>query len=252
MSRSIISLLFFITAIVIFFVWTKPLLDDIGVLRGEKDSFNKALENSRELQEVRDTLLGKFNSISVEDSASMSKIVPAQAESTELMVELSNIANSSGVIISKLNVQPEAETAQKPVFLESAGEKNQQNYRKVNLSISFSASYEGFCVFLEEIQRSLRLIDVDKIDFFGKGGNLYDFTIHAVAYFSSEDSVSGAGSAGEEGGDFVTMINKLKTLNLDVGFFSSKEFMFLKNLTPDIIPPVERGRKNPFLPFEKI
>jgi len=48
---------------------------------------------------------------------------------------------------------------------------------------------------------------------------------------------------------FITAIDKLKNIELDVSFFSSKEFEFLQDLTPDIIYPAELGRKNPFLPF---
>lgn len=48
---------------------------------------------------------------------------------------------------------------------------------------------------------------------------------------------------------FVQAIEKLKTVDLDIGFFESDEFQFFKDLTPDIVLPASVGRKNPFLPF---
>lgn len=181
MSRGIITILFFATAITVFFAWTNPAFKEITELKVEKESFTRALESFRELQEMRDRILEKFNSISVEDSASLAKMVPEDSEQTELMVEISNLAQASGVVISRLDVQPEAIIEKIASFTPSSN--GNLNYRKVDLDISFSSSYEGFSVFLKELQKSLRLVDINEVGFTGRGENLYEFNIKAVSYF---------------------------------------------------------------------
>jgi hypothetical protein len=69
-----------------------------------------------------------------------------------------------------------------------------------------------------------------------------------------EDS-AGAGSSLPSrervlGQEFISALNKIKTIKIDTDFFGSEEFRSLKDLTPNVELPEETGRDNPFLPME--
>lgn len=179
MGRNIIILLFLIVAVSVFWFWTRPLLVEIDVLKAEKDSFNQALARSRELQELRDAILGKFNSISQDDLYRLSKMLPKEPEATKLLVQLSDVADASGgVILNFLDAQEMKKSG--AAFLD-----DQIGYQEVDLNINLSAKYEDFLVFLTELQKSLRLIDVKRIDFFAGDTNFYEFNINAKAYYKN-------------------------------------------------------------------
>ncbi|MBU1091702.1 hypothetical protein KKA27_02480 [Patescibacteria group bacterium] len=186
MSKNITTFLFFVISIVVFFAWTNPWLKEVGLLKEERESLNKTLENFAELQGMRDRVLEGFNSISPEDSSRLSKLIPEGAEQTELMVELSNLADASGVIISRLNVQPEVEIAKVSSFSALASQALPK-YKKVNLDLVCSSSYEGFISFLKGLQGSLRLVDIDGIEFSSKADGLYEFNIKAISYFRNNN-----------------------------------------------------------------
>ncbi|MBU1091703.1 hypothetical protein KKA27_02485 [Patescibacteria group bacterium] len=84
------------------------------------------------------------------------------------------------------------------------------------------------------------------------------FLISAYFWYSKSQKESESGGiitdarqeeAKKSDDTFVLAIGKLKTIDLDVGFFVSEKFQSLEDLTPDIVYPAEVGRRNPFLPF---
>lgn len=179
MGKSIITLLFLLVAISVFWFWTRPLLAEIDVLKAEKDSFDQALARSRELQELRDDILSKFNSVSQGDLNRLSKMLPAEPESTKLLVQFSDMAQvSGGVILNFLDVQ-EPQSSVAPTSKEPVG------YQTVSIRANLSGKYEDFLSFLAELQKSLRLIDVDQVDFFAGDTNFYEFNINAQAYYKN-------------------------------------------------------------------
>jgi len=180
MARNITSLLFLLAAVGLFWFWTKPVLNTIDVLVAEKTTFDEALSNSRELQQLRDDLLVKYNSITASDLEKLSKMVPPEPRITELMVEMSDVSRNVDVTVARLDAR-ESTVSMGIVSLPSSDKLS--DYQKVDLNIDVVASYENFITFLNEIERSLRIIDVDRISFFSNADNFYTFNISAVSYF---------------------------------------------------------------------
>ncbi|MFC1756930.1 hypothetical protein ACFLZC_02125 [Patescibacteria group bacterium] len=151
-------------------------------MRYEKNGFNEILESSRELKDSRDTLLAKFNSISNEQLAKFYKVLPEEPEENDLMLQFSSIAQKSGVVVKRLNLYEETEAAQS-LYSQQVGVK--KSYKVLKIEAVFLASYEGFGVFLKELEKNLRLIDVESISFSSNKEGLYEFTIKANSYFKS-------------------------------------------------------------------
>lgn len=51
--------------------------------------------------------------------------------------------------------------------------------------------------------------------------------------------------------EFISLVNKIKTIKIDTEFFSSAQFKKLKNFEPVFEYPKNVGRQDPFAPFEK-
>lgn len=179
MGRNIITILFLLVAVAVFWFWTRPLLADIDGLKAEKDSYDQALSKSRELEELRNSILDKFNSISGEDRSRLFKMLPSESEVTKMLVQISDMADASGgVVLNFLDVQDSGSGV-------ISTTKEQVGYQEMSITINTSSKYEDFLVFLSELQKSLRLIDVERIDFFAGDENFYEFNISAVAYYKN-------------------------------------------------------------------
>lgn len=56
---------------------------------------------------------------------------------------------------------------------------------------------------------------------------------------------------GTLGQEFISLVNKIKTIKIDTEFFNSAQFKKLKNFEPVFEYPKNVGRQDPFAPFEK-
>jgi len=177
MRRGVISFLFIAIAVAVFFVWTRPGLGEITELRAEKAAINDVLSDSRELQEIRDRLLTQYNSIPAADLTRLSNSLPDSAEETKLKVQVSKIAQSSGVLL---------ESFQTKEIATKIGTASYKQYDEVDLQISFTASYEALISFLQTMEKSLRLMDINEISFSAGDENSYSVSLKAKAYFKKD------------------------------------------------------------------
>jgi hypothetical protein len=101
MFRSIISLIFLVTAVVSFFNWTQPLLNKIKVLQIQEKNLNNALDSSKELQSIKDDLLSKFNSIDPAGLGRLNKLIPVQSNPMKLVIEIDDLVKNNGLLLKK-------------------------------------------------------------------------------------------------------------------------------------------------------
>lgn len=193
MMKNFIGILFISSAVALFWFWTKPLLNDIDGLAAKKGTIDKALADSRRMQEMRQSVLDKYNAVSEEELSRLSKMFPEKQIIANLILETENIAGNSGVVFksfdsSKVEVEEKTQSVAKYEY--SGGEtsfastgKTQKPYTKVAFGVSVSASYENFLVFLKELEKSLHVIDVNSISFSSGDKNFYEFKIDADTYF---------------------------------------------------------------------
>lgn len=52
------------------------------------------------------------------------------------------------------------------------------------------------------------------------------------------------------GKEFIAILKTLEKIKLDTGFLEDPIYKKLRDLTPEIILPQEKGRENPFIPYE--
>ncbi len=170
MTRFIVIILFLTIAVALFITQTNPRYNETKSLKLENQSFNEALQYSRELQALRDDLLSKYNAISQEDIGRLGKIFPAESSSGELIIMLEDRVKNRGLLMKKIDANEEKSDQD---YSESIGIPPPP-FRTINLSLSISGSYESFLAFLDDLEKNLRIIDVDQIDFAGgSGGGQY-------------------------------------------------------------------------------
>lgn len=159
-----------------FFWQTLPVLDEVDALKIKRDSFNEALSYSKELTILKNRLIDDFSSISSADIEKILKICPPEADIPRLVLQISEIAKKNDVSMENIDA------VEKQTIPGSLAAMGQGGCREIELTISFPATYEKFSVFLENLEKSLRLIDVKNIEIFSSEGLIYNFNIKAVAY----------------------------------------------------------------------
>lgn len=176
--RTLLPILFIVIAAGIFFGYVDPAYSRIKELRAEEDEFNQALNRSRELQEVRDQLISRYNVIAPQNIDRLEKLLPDNIDNVRLILDMDSIAARYGMRTRNVQLQSAEDRA-------SAGQVGQDEraYQSIVMSFSVSGSYDNFRAFIADLERSLRLVDVVHIGFAPSGSGVYDYSVSIKTYW---------------------------------------------------------------------
>ena len=183
-------------AIAGFVLFTGPLYRDLGSLRAQVASYDEALNNSKTLENERDKLTKKYNSVEPTNLAKLEKLLPDNVDNIRLILEIEKIALPFGMSLK--DVQYEAVAKEVPTengAIASGGAtgqlSNNKNYGSWELSFATQGTYGNFVNFLKDLERNLRIVDVSSIQFIsdvGTGANpnfaeVYRYVIKIKTYW---------------------------------------------------------------------
>jgi len=176
--KFLVPVILIIASAAIFFLFTDEVYNDVKVLQAEEAQFSEALERSKELQAVRDELNARYNTFSGSDIDKLEKLLPDGIDVVRLILELDSIAQTHGLQVNSIAVQEDAGSA------EGLGPA-QGAYQTVSLSFSVTATYDDFFVFIEDLERSLRIVDLASLSFTApeSGSALYTYAITLQTYW---------------------------------------------------------------------
>lgn len=160
------SILFLILSISIFFVFIDPFYTQVKTLRTDVDTYNKALNNSTELQKTRDSLMEVYKGINQEDKDRLNHLLPNNVDNIELILEIEKIANLHGLPIGDIRFDAkisEGNNAQSGTVLNPS--TGNSSYGVFPLDFTIEGKYDTFILFLKDLEKNLRLVDVKSISF---------------------------------------------------------------------------------------
>lgn len=163
-----------VLAILVFYTFTMPLLDNVNKLRAESATVNEALVKARELIAVREQKKKERNNFPEDTRKRLEKFLPDNVDNVRLIIDLIARARSHGLEIKN----PQIVDSPKTSLGIDTGE-----YGSVDLSFGVTGSYEVFQLFLEDLERSLRLLDVISLNFISGDREAYDFTLTVRTYW---------------------------------------------------------------------
>ncbi len=158
----------------LFFV--DPNYKEIQELKEEQVQYDEALDKSKELRGVRDSLLSEYNTFNPEDIDKLEKIIPDNVDNVRLIMEIDSIASKYGTTIRKVEVSSLVDES------DTLG-RNSKEYNAINLDLMVEASYEDFVKFLNDLSNSLRIMDINKLSFEPSFLSLYQFRLNFKTYW---------------------------------------------------------------------
>lgn len=169
-----------------FFFFTNPTYVEVKDLRSQQAEYNEALNNSKQLQAVREVLREKYNSFSQENINKIERLLPDNVDNIRLIIEIEDIADRHQMKLTNIkfdskNTGDKEQTLEEVVALRSSN----KDYGTFDLEFSTEGSYENFINFLADLEKSLRIVDINGLGFSVSDttqtglnrGNKYDFKI---------------------------------------------------------------------------
>lgn len=157
-------------SITLFFMYTDPLYSKIKELKVEDKSYSEALRNSKALEDERDKLTKKSNSIDPADIAKLQKLLPDNIDNIRLILEIEQIASPYGMVLKDIKYNPTAKDTANPTArgIEGGGAPRQTastDYGVWDLEFSTMGSYNNFLNFTKDLENNLRIVDISSITF---------------------------------------------------------------------------------------
>lgn len=171
------SIIFVGAAVMIFFTWTQPILNEIKSLYIQENALNSTLANFAEFQAKRDEILEKYNAISKDDLKKLNKFLPSVANAVDLVVEIENITKDSSLILRDIDIKKPEDT-QKSSF-----ENQKTGAGKILVFMKVVGPYKSFISFLNNLEKNIRLTEIERITFIAGNADSYEYNIIADTYW---------------------------------------------------------------------
>jgi len=184
---------------ILFFLVVDPLFTDVKQLRTNVATYNSALDNSTELQKIRDSLLEKYRNISQEDKDRLNNFLPNTVNNIKFILEIEQIANLHSMPLKNIKFESAKPNSQDEKMISDSNmiiSNNKQDslpYGIFPIEFIIEGSYDSFILFLKDLEKNLRIMDIQSISFVvpqpvaktdtGEDPNIYGYTLKVKTYW---------------------------------------------------------------------
>lgn len=160
MIRTIFSLICLVAAGSIFFLYTKPEYDKVQTTSAEIAQYDQALEKAAELQQLKQSLLARYNTFSPTDVDRLQKLLPDHVDNVRLILDIDSLAGRHAMALQNVVVSSAESVQTTNQSATAAVGASKQKYDSVTLKFTTQGTYDTFLAFLGDLEQSLRIVDL--------------------------------------------------------------------------------------------
>lgn len=153
----------------------------IKELEAQKTAYDDALNKSNQLRARLDFLRKRFNAITPEQKEKLQAVVPDNVDNIRLVIDINNIASRNNLAIKNLSVG-QTQSSKAPRSAAAVGASGSP-VGSVDLTFTVASDYAHFLAFLEDLQRSLRIVDIERISFSVSETGVSDYNLTIRTYW---------------------------------------------------------------------
>jgi len=159
MGRTIVSLILFVAAGGVFFLYTQPTYDGVKETSAQVAQYDEALSKATELQSIKQSLLSKYNTFNPSDIDRLTKLLPDHVDNVRLILDIDSLATRHGMPIQNVVVSGATSAQGDPTAIGSVS-ASKQKYDSLTIKFSTQGSYQTFTQFMSDLETSLRIVDL--------------------------------------------------------------------------------------------
>lgn len=187
--RNILAILLILGAIGIYYGYTKNVFADISGIKLQLVEYKDTLRKANQLAEEQQALTDVMNSFNLADREKLDKMIPDNADNVRLIINIQNIAETTGLSIKDIKVNDENKQGTEAVITPADGIADSEGltnlkYNFVTLSFTVVSTYPNFVLYLEKLEKSLRLVDITALSVkAAEAPGLYNFEVTLRSYW---------------------------------------------------------------------
>lgn len=179
--KGVLPVLAIVVAGFLFYWYIDPTYGEIKELRSQEATLNQALSRALELQETRDQLLSRYNTFSQTDLSRLEKLLPDHVDNVRLVLDMDALASQYGMRVRNVSIEKQ-DPKTRARDAQTIG-PDERLYESMILSFTVTGQYDTFRQFMIDLERSLRLVDIEGVSFASNESGLYDFTVALRTYW---------------------------------------------------------------------
>lgn len=172
-------LAYLVLALSIGYTFAYSSIGELSTLLGKKEGYIQSLEMVNNIESKKNELLTKFNNIPAADKKDIGTILPDSLNFVELVSQIDAVAAKHGISIKSVTskeVNPMAGDS-----IEEA--KPQKPYASAIVGFAFDSSYDRFNAFMDELEKSQRILDIKSIKLIAKDDGIYSYNVEFETYW---------------------------------------------------------------------
>lgn len=154
----------------------------IKSLRTQVASFDDALNKAQELRSRRDELISKRNTFSKDNMDKLERVLPDNVDNIRFVIDINGIAALRNLSLKNVSLGTisDAKAPRSALAVGSSGDP----VGSAEISFSLVATYDDFLAFLQDLEHSMRIVDVEKISFKPSDiGDKYEYALTVRTYW---------------------------------------------------------------------
>lgn len=152
---------------------------DLGVLMSQKQKYEDSLSVVRNIENKKTELYTQFNAISPEAKKSIETVLPSSLDFVRLISQIDASASKYGISIDKITSREVGASVGNSI--ENA--EPEKVYRSSVIGFSFTSNYEKFNQFLDDLEKSLRILDVRLVKINVQENGVYAYEVEFETYW---------------------------------------------------------------------
>lgn len=156
-----------------------PSFGNINQLLDQKQQYLDSLKMVSNIEDKKDELLTKLGEIPEADRESVETILPSSLNFVRLVSQIDSVASRYGISID--NISSKELSSVTGSSIETAGPS--KPYSSATIGFSFDASYDQFQAFLDDLEKSLRILDIRSIELAATETGIYSYSVEFATYW---------------------------------------------------------------------
>lgn len=168
----------------LFFSYIDPTYAVIKDLQVKNARLSDALDKSRELQEVRDSLRARYNTFNPDDIDRLGKLVPDNIDNIRLILDIDGIAQKHNLQVEDFEFSDDGQAGTNRQTAPEGIGVNSGPFGTVTFQFRVSSEYETFRAFMDDLEKSLRIVDITELSLEpGEGDDGFTFNVTIRTYW---------------------------------------------------------------------
>lgn len=174
-------------------MYTQPSYDNSRSIQLKINQYDQALQKAAELQKLKQQLISRFNSFNPADLDRLQKLLPDHVDNVRLILDMDNMATNRGMSLKNVEVSGvSGKDAPVKTVIGTLGDSSRK-YESLIVSFSTAGTYENFKTFLNDLEASLRIVDLQSLSLApagaisgtisNPGDPIYNFNISLKTYW---------------------------------------------------------------------